>query len=247
LGTLTFILTLFTSKKLYAQLNQEEILIKSVIELCEIDKYDDTIHYKNVVTNFNFLLMETFTNYNISNFNKLKKLSDSLPFNYNITKSELGNFELFRFAINSDNWNYIKENKKVILRQEETFDYYLEVHNLTNNSFLLIKRMDEMSFCCYDAYVYNKRIKLHGNKVLTVCSWTNLDGTYPIKDTLTGIYKIEGGMEYYKPLAIKYHWKTKTISYNFTRQKDGKSVKRSAKYKNGKFIIKSYDARTFDE
>jgi hypothetical protein len=55
-----FILTLFTSKKLYAQLNQEEILIKSVIELCEIDKYDDTIHYKNVVTNLLVVMVRRY-------------------------------------------------------------------------------------------------------------------------------------------------------------------------------------------
>ncbi|MGV0754409.1 hypothetical protein ACTS95_09850 [Empedobacter brevis] len=78
-----------------------------------------------------------------------------------------------------------------------------------------------------------------GNKVLTVCSWTNVDESYP--------GDIEGKMVHYKPIKIEFNPKNNTISYVFHRQKDGKKIKRKAKYKNGKFNIKNYDARIFEE
>ncbi len=74
----------------------------------------------------------------------------------------------------------------------KTFDYYDQVYSLDNDEFLLIKRMDEMSFSCYEVYIYQRKVKLTARKTLSVCSWTKIDATYNEKNPVTGMYELKG-------------------------------------------------------
>lgn len=158
-------------------------------------------------------------------------------------------------------WNYVTlknddSTNKIILEKVNSSDYYTEIHELNTKEFLLFTRFDDMSFSCYYAFV----MKLSDDDVIrqdafkneqdffSVCSWTNVDESYSgEKDPKTGLYMVEGGTKYYVPIQIFYNPKNKTISYSFTKLNNGKKTTRKAKYKNGKFIIKDYDARTFEE
>jgi hypothetical protein len=232
--------------KVFGQLNQEYKLIKALTEYKEIDMYEDSLRFQQRFKKLNNEIENAITHENILSYKKFEHIADSLNVSFSLKKSENNNLIIFTMADNFFHWNYIIENRKIIFREHKWHEYFTEIHNLNKNDFLLINRIDDMSFSCYEAYIYTKSLNPMRKKVLTVCSWTNVDGSYPEKDS-TGQYHLKGSIEHYKPEPIKFDNLTKTISYGFTRISDGKSIKRSAKYRNRTFIIKSYDARTFEE
>lgn len=237
-----------------AQKTSEDLLIQSFLELNSIETSLDETPLNIAVQKFDKQLINVLENDDINAYTNFKNGLDSLYSDFSIKKS--GNYELFTLRNGFDRWNYILKNKKVILKDLKTFYYFNQIYPLENDEFLLIKRKDDMSFTCYNAYVMRVeddsviRQDAFKNKMdfLEVCSWTNVDESRPgEKDPATSLYNIEGGMKYYEPLEIKFDPKKKNISYSFYRLKDGKKVTRKTKYKNGTFKIKSYDARTFEE
>ncbi len=176
--------------------------------------------------------------------------------------SENNKYTTHSISRGTEYWNYVtqqnltNQTNKIILKKLKATDYYTEIHALNANEFLLLTRFDEMSFSCYNAYVikhidnYNIRQNAFNNKqdVLSICSWTNVDESFPEKkDSKTGLYSLEGGIKHYEPIEISFNPKNNTISYSFNRLKDGKKITRKAEYKKGRFKIKDYDARTFEE
>lgn len=260
---IVILILLAQNANVLAQGTHEEILVKYFFDLNDEKIYQDEIAMSFAKQNFSKYLKFTLENFDITTFYKFKEALDSLNSDFTIKKSETGSYELFTLRNNFDHWNYILKDKVVINEAEKTFDYFYEIHSLPNESFadeyLLIKRMDEMSFTCYEAQIYSGNIRygysnktksnIAGSKVLSVCSWTNIDQSYPGKpDPVTGIpIIIDDGIVHYEPTSIFFDSKKKTISYSFISQKNGKQIIRKAKYKNGKFNIKDYDARTFEE
>ncbi|MGV0754408.1 hypothetical protein ACTS95_09855 [Empedobacter brevis] len=107
--------------------------------------------------NFAKQLIYILENDDISTFKTFRKAVDSLNADFTIKKSATGNYELFTLRNDFSHWNYILKNKKVVHKSERVSDYFFEIYELTNNNvkeYLLIKRMDEMSFSCYEAYVF---------------------------------------------------------------------------------------------
>jgi len=237
---------LFSSLQVLAQKNQEDLLIEAFLELNSVETSEDETELNRAIQKFDTQLIYTLENDEIRSFKNFEKGLDSLYTDF--TFKESGDYKLFTLRNGFDRWNYILKDKKVVLKELKTFDYYDQIHPLDNDEFLLIKRMDEMSFSCYEVYIYQRKAKLTARKAVSVCSWTNVDNSRTgEKDPETGLYTIEGGMEYLKPLEIQFDPKRKIISYSFLSQINGKAITRKAKYKNGTFKIKSYDGRTFDE
>jgi len=232
-----------------AQKTSEDMLIQSFLELNAIETNLDETPLNLAVQKFDNQLIHVLENDDINAFKDFKNGLDSLHSDFTLKKS--GNYELFTLRNGFDRWNYILKDKKLILKELNTFDYFYAIHELSNDEFLLIKRMDEMSFSCYEAFVYSKNSQENVNnsntKFLSVCSWTNLDETYYEKNPITGEEDLKGGLAHYNPLEIRFDTKRKIISYSFLSQINGKMVTRKAKYRNGTFKIKSYDARTFEE
>ncbi|MDR6969587.1 hypothetical protein J2X31_003620 [Flavobacterium arsenatis] len=238
----------------FGQKNQEEILIASFLELNSKETNDDEVALNQAVQKFDEQLIYTLENYDITSFKTFEKGLDSLYTDFSVKKAETGNFELFTLRNGFDRWNYVLKDKKVVMKALKTFDYFYEIHTLSNDDFLLIKRMDDMSFSCFEAFVYRKnnqneksKITFSNHKILSVCSWINIDRTYYETNPTTGNEDLKGGLAHYKPLEIKFDDKRKTISYGFMSQTTRKKITRKAKYRNGSFKIKSYDARTFEE
>jgi len=248
-----FACMLFSSLQLMAQKTQEDLLIEAILELNSLENSEDKIALNLAVQKFDTQLIYILENENINSFKKFENGLDSLYTDFSFKQS--GDYELFSLRKGLDRWNYILKNKKVILKDFKTFDYFYDIHSLNNKEFLLIKRMDEMSFTCYNAFV----MKVENNSIirqdafkdkmdfLEVCSWTSLDSTYYEKDPITGTKALKGGLTNYKPLEIQFDEKRKIISYRFLSQINGKTITRKAKYRNGTFKIKCYNARTFEE
>ncbi|MGJ1361003.1 hypothetical protein ACR79B_08045 [Sphingobacterium spiritivorum] len=243
---LVLLLSLFSSQ-VFAQKTQEALLIASLLDTGDEAK-----------EKFTDQLRSALENHDIKTFKKFERVLDSLHSMFTIKNSEKGDYELFTLANGLDHWSYVLKNKVIINQSEKTFDYFYEIHNLPNGEYLLIKRGDDMSFSCFDAYIYNGNRKRgysnssaseeEGKNVLTVCSWTNVDESFPGKiDAETGLQTIEGGLKTYEPVKIEFDPKNNLIFYSFRRIKDGKKTTRKAKYRNSDFKIKSYDARTFEE
>lgn len=243
---LVLLLSLFSSQ-VFAQKTQEDLLIESFVDTHTDDK-----------EKFSHQLRSALENHDIKTFKNFERVLDSLNSTLTIKNSEKGNYELFTLANGLDHWSYILKNKVIINQSEMTFDYFYDIHNLPNGEYLLIKRSDDMSFSCSEAFIYNGNIKYdysdvsaneaYGKKVLSVCSWTNVDESFPGKiDAETGLQTIEGGLKTYEPVKIEFNPKNNLIFYSFYRIKDGRKITRKAKYRNSDFKIKSYDARTFEE
>lgn len=227
------------------QTTPEKLLIESFLELNSKETTKDEALLNQAVQKFDKQLIFTLENEDITTFKSFEKGLDSLYTDFDFKESE--DYELFTLRNGFDRWNYILKDKKVILKELKTFDYFNQIYPLDNDEFLLIKRMDEMSFTCLEVYIYQRKAKLTARKALSVCSWTSIDATYNEKNLVTGEYELKGGLEHYNPLEIKFDPKRKIISYSFLSQINGKTITRKAKYKNGNFKIKSYDARTFEE
>jgi len=237
---------LFLSLQVLAQKTQEDLLIEAFLELNSVETSVDESELNRAIQKFDTQLIYTLEKDDIKSFKNFEKELDSLHTDF--TFKESGDYELFTLRNGFARWNYILKNKKVVLKELKTFDYYDQIYPLDNDEFLLIKRMDEMSFTCCEVYIYQSKAKLTARKALSVCSWTNVDNSRTgEKDPETELYTVEGGMEYLKPLEIRFDTKRKIISYSFLSQINGKTITRKAKYKNGTFKIKSYDARAFDE
>lgn len=208
---------LFFSLQVLAQKNQEDLLIESFLELNSVETSEDETELNRAIQKFDTQLIYTLENDEIRSFKNFKKGLDSLYTDF--TFKESGDYKLFTLRNGFDRWNYILKNKKVVLKELKTFDYYHQVYPLDNDEFLLIKRMDEMSFSCCEVYIYRRKAKLTPRKALSVCSWTNVDNSRTgEKDPETGLYTVEGGMEYLKPLEIRFDPKRKIISYSFLSQ-----------------------------
>jgi len=90
---------------------------------------------------------------------------------------------------------------------------------------------------------------LDSNKYfLAVCSWTNVDESLLRNtSTLESDQLSKDHLKSYPPIPIKFDAKNREISYTFYRQSDGRKITRKARYLHGGFVIKSYDARMFEE
>lgn len=248
---LTFLV--FFSLQLTAQNNTENLLIEAFLELNSKEISENEAALNKAVQKFEQQLIYTLENEDIISFKNFVKGLDTLY--SDVTLKQSGNYELFTLTNGFDRWNYVLKNKKVIMREPKTFNYFHEIYSLEKDQFLLIKRMDEMSFTCYTAYVMSIEndyvVRLDAFKdimdFLEVCSWTSIDATYYEKNSITGEEELKGGLAHYEPLEIQFDEKRKIISYRFLSQINGKTITRKAKYKNGTFKIKSYDARTFEE
>ncbi|QQT26167.1 hypothetical protein [Sphingobacterium spiritivorum] len=241
------LLLLLCNSQVFGQKTQETLLIESFL-----DTGDDAKE------GFTDQLRSTLENYDIKTFNNFRRVLDSLNSYFTIKNSEKGDYELFTLTNEEGHWSYVLRDKVIINRSEKTFNYFYDIHNLPNKEYLLIKRSDEMSFSCSEAFIYNGNIKYDysdiftngsdGKKVLSVYSWTNVDESYPGKiDTETGREIVEGGLKSYKPIEIEFDPEKQLIFYSFHRMKDGRKITRKAKYRNSDFKIKSYDARSFEE
>jgi hypothetical protein len=78
-------------------------------------------------------------NHEIISFKHFSNLADSIDFQEKQNKSESKNYTLINFCLKNKYWNYILKNNKVILEEKNVFDFFLEVHYLNQNGFLLIK------------------------------------------------------------------------------------------------------------
>lgn len=256
------ILLIFIYQFAFCQQKDDNDLNKAIreYEVCENNDIKDSL-WNTIINTYEKQLL-------LKDFGKMKTQirynENSLGYEFITLRQYHSENEIFTAHSLSNgfgHWNYVTQKNingtnKIILKKTYSSDYYSKIHELNEKEFLLITRFDDMSYSCYDAYVMkvldNGIIRqdafVNKQDVFSVCSWTNVDESYPgKKDSTTGLYNIEGGMKYYEPIEIIYNPKNKIISYVFYSLKDGKKVIRKAKYKNGEFKIKDYDARTFEE
>lgn len=136
-------------------------------------------------------------------------------------------------------------NKFKVIKKVEGFRYFKEIHDLGKNDFLIIQQLNDMSFACYEAWVFHyeneiftlKNAFTNKDKKLAVCSFTNVDMG-------------EEYLTYYDPIKINFDSSRKEICY-FVEVWNAKKNKKEtrivkAKYKRGKFRIKNYDERIFE-
>jgi hypothetical protein len=144
--------------KVFGQLNQEYKLIKALTEYKEIDMYEDSLRFQQRFKKLNIEIENAITHENILSYKKFEHIADSLNVSFSLKKSENNNLIIFTMADNFFHWNYIIENRKIIFREHKWHEYFTEIHNLNKNDFLLINRIDDMSFSCYEAYIYIQRV-----------------------------------------------------------------------------------------
>ncbi|MGE8378918.1 MAG: hypothetical protein ACN6PN_11230 [Sphingobacterium sp.] len=243
-----FTLLLQVTQGAYGQTDQELRLVQSFLDLNAAISSQDSMTKRALCEEFGERLIQTLEQDDIINFKSFREVLDSLNSDFSLKKS--GAYELFTLRGNFEHWNYVLKNKHVINRQERTFDYFYELHLLDQHHYLLIKRMDELSFSCYKAYVYQDNLDVIGSNkhFLSVCSWTNVDES-PLqnKSTLESDQSSKDHLKSYPPIPIKFDAKNREISYTFYRQSDERKITRKARYLHGGFVIKSYDARMFEE
>ncbi|MDR2271112.1 MAG: hypothetical protein LBF27_09440 [Sphingobacterium sp.] len=255
LGLILLVLLLWLNSASYAQTDQESKLVQTFLAFNAGSDDLDTIAKNILSQRFEEQLIHTLEKEDITTFDTFREKLDSLNSAFSLKKS--GDYELFTLRFNIEHWNYILKNKEVINKQEKTFDFFYAVYPLDQMHYLLIKRMDEMSFSCYQAYIYKENfglftaddpIKDMVTSFLSVYSWTNVsEGSLKRQNILESESTDREGIRSYPAIPIKFNTKTKEISYSFYRQQDGKKITRRARYLNGGFMIKSYDARTFEE
>lgn len=232
----------------YGQNDQELKLVQALLDLNTAIANQDSDTKATLSKEFEGRLIQVLEQEDIVSFKTFNKVLDSLNSAFSFKKS--GEYELFTFRNNFEHWNYVLKNKHVIHRQERTFDYFHAVYSLDQHRYLLIKRMDELSFSCYKAYLYqdNSSSIDSSNHFLSVCSWTNVDESLlQNRSSPESDQSSKDHLKSYPPIPIKFDVKNKVISYTFYRQSDGKKTTRKARYLHGGFVIKSYDARMFDE
>lgn len=229
---------------LFDEKTQENKLIYALNDFVNVDQFSDSSGYDVRLNKLVFEMTETLQHDDITTFYRFKKVADSLDFSYEMKPSETSEYALFLFRYGNDKWNYVLKNREIVFKEEQVFQFFYEVHELNPNEFLLITLLNDMSYSCYEALVFNNLNDTTGTSCLSVCSWTNVDESYiDGRDSLTGEPVIIGRMASYDPIPIIYNSKTKSISYSFERLEDGKMITRKANYKNWKFIIESYNAQ----
>ncbi|WP_286859685.1 MULTISPECIES: hypothetical protein [Sphingobacterium] len=246
---LVLLMLLLQAKQVsYGQSDQELKLVQALLNLNSAISNQDSDTKATLSKAFEGRLIQALEQEDIVRFKTFGRVLDSLNSAFSFKKS--GEYELFTLRNNFEHWNYVLKNKQVIHKQERTFDYFYAVYSLDQHRYLLIKRMDELSFSCYKAHLYEDNSGLidSNNHFLSVCSWTNVDESLlqnipsPESDQLH-----KDHLKSYAPIPIKFDAKNKEISYSFYRQSDGKKITRKARYLHGGFVIKSYDARMFEE
>jgi hypothetical protein len=243
-----FILLLQATPESYGQTDRELKLVQSFLDLNTEISNQDSVTKNTRCDEFEERLIQALEQDDITSFRGFGKVLDSLNADFSLKKSE--EYELFTLSSNFEHWNYVLKNKHVINRQERTFDYFYELHALDPYRYLLIKRLDELSFSCYKAYLYEDHLGLidANNHFLSVCSWTNVDASLlKNKSTLESDQSNKDQLKSYPPIPLKFDAKNREISYTFCRQSDGRKITRKARYLHGGFVIKSYDARMFEE
>ena len=138
-------------------------------------------------------------------------------------------------GIEYTNYNFIlqkidNQKYKIIKSDFPSYNQYKEVHHLKGNDFLIISKMNELAFSCYQAWVFSldnqvfsvKNAFRKGEENLSVCSFT---------------FDEEGRTGMIDPIKINFDRKKKEIYYSL------RSKKVRAKYKNQRFDIKNYDER----
>ena len=129
---------LFLSLQVLAQKNQEDLLIESFLELNSVETSEDESELNRAIQKFDTQLIYTLEKDDIKSFKNFEKGLDSLYTDF--TFKESGDYKLFTLRNGFDRWNYIMKNKKVVLKELKTFDYYDQIYPLDNYEFLLIKR-----------------------------------------------------------------------------------------------------------
>lgn len=249
-----FVFILILQINVFGQCNQEEKLIRALLEYKCTDKYEDSQAFHQKLMKLTAQIEGMIEQDNIVRFTQFKKVADSLFIYFNFKKSEEQNLLIFTFSDTYYLWNYVAHKNKIILKDNGRYECFYDIHNLNENEFLLIKRLNDMSFSYFKAFVYSfnykkikRKVAFSGKQELFVCSWTNVDESYPIQDSITGKREMIGRLGHYDPIEIDFDYKTKTISYSFTGIDSGKTIVRQSKYRNGVFNIKGYDAREFNE
>lgn len=252
--TLLIILFALSFSQLFAQKTVETELVNL------LDKYttnltskEDSLFWKGFEIKFEQLIKDK----NITNFDfkQLKAKCDTSYCRITVSKSEDGNFMLFRFAPQFYNLNYITKAIKfngqiksyqIVLKDNKWHEYFTEIHNLNDNEFLLIEQRDDLVFSCNYASVFEKKgntftkKKAFENKIqLTVCNFTEIEEPVMPNDQTNsrGHYSLPAR-------KITFDYKNKTISYgSCTNPMTGKTVIGKAKYISGNFKIKDCDER----
>lgn len=232
----------------YGQTDQELKLVQSFLDLNAAISSQDSVNKDTLCEEFEERLIQALEQDDIISFKSFGKVLESLNSDFSLKKS--GAYELFTLRSDFEHWNYVLKNKQVIYKQERTFDYFYEFHSLDQHRYLLIKRMDELSFSCYKAYLYEDNLGLNDSHkhFLSVCSWTNVDESSLRNQSIPeSDQSIKDHLKSYSSIPIKFDAKNREISYTFYRQSDGRKITRKARYLHGGFVIKSYDARMFEE
>lgn len=222
----------------FGQNNREINLINAFVEYKNVNEFEDSLKFNQNLLQLNIAIENALKDENILNFEKFKKITDSLNVNYTIKKSENNDFLLFTMSDNMFHWNYIVQNNVIVLKNHKWHEYFTEIHNLNENEFLLIKQKDDLVFSCNYASVFKKSNnsykmkKVFRNKSkLTVCNFTNIE---------------DGNGHFSRPVKkISFDYKNKTISYGSCRNAENeKRTLSKANYKNGKFKIEDCDERS---
>ena len=169
-------------QKSYSQTEQELKLVQSFLCLSTAISNQDSVTKSTLSEEFEGRLIQALEQEDIISFKTFGKVLDSLNSAFSLKKS--GEYELFTLRNNFEHWNYVLKNRHVIHKQERTFDYFYAVYSLDQHSYLLIKRMDELSFSCYKAYIYKDNLGLidsnnHAGELIksssSVLSWKKVD------------------------------------------------------------------------
>ncbi|WP_337085156.1 hypothetical protein [Elizabethkingia anophelis] len=247
------ILLFFLSHFVFCQQSDINDLNKVIreYEVCEDNDLKESLWERVIKVYEKQLLLKDFGTMKTQNRYNENRLGQEF-INLKQYHTEHGTFTAHSLSNRLGNWNYVtKKNSNgtnnIILKNPDAFAYYTEIHSLNSNEFLLITRLDDMSYSCYVAYVMQlksdgstirKEAFVNKKDALEVCSWTMLDNSYPIKDTVAGKFTSEGGLQTYQPAIIGFDVKTQTIYFS----KSGKKF-RKAKYSKGRFEIIGYDER----
>lgn len=229
----------------FGQNNREANLVNAIIEYKNVNEFEDSLKFNQNLSQLNFAIEDVLENENLLNLKKFKKITDSLNINYTIKKSENNNLLLFTMSDDMFHWNYIVDDNAVVLKNHKWHEYFTEIHNLSQNEFLLIVQKDDLVFSCNYAYVFQKsgtsfqKKKAFENRtLLTLCNFTEIQNSPP-----------ENPEHFSLPARkISFDYKNKVISYgSCINSMTGKTTIGKAKYINGNFKIKDCDERKDSE
>lgn len=232
---------IFFKNNTFGQTDQEFNLVKAFIDYKNSNELKDNLRFNQTLLRLNVVIEKVLKNENILDFQKFKKITDSLNVNYSIKKSENNSFVLFTMSDNMFHWNYIVYNNYIVLKNHKWHEYFTEIHNLNKNEFLLIEQRDDLVFSCNFAYIFQKtgtsfkKKKAFGNRTqLTLCNFTEIQNSPPEEPDHFSL----------TARKISFDYKNRVISYgSCTNSITGKTKIGKAKYINGNFTIKDCDER----